>query len=247
MTMEKQIVLDKPISSLPGLDVSVTKAYGVKIDGYTSDTNPNLKEIGILAAFDEDDVDNLSLDVIDCILAYSTFDASVLLEIPQELNLEPSSLVIMAGTTRFDLSILPPTSLSEALSSENQDDADEYVDKIISYCRPWMNNPSSAISIYPFVGYFSYLVASELGHKPESITTDDYMDVRFVQAISESAMDYIKVKLTQFIHDEMGGEEEFKKYAHTLGAVLYKRVESVVEDVLTQNKEQESSSGEKED
>lgn len=238
MTNEKQIVLNESISSLPDLDVSVTKAYGVKIDGYTSDTNPNLKEIGILAAFDEDDAENLSLDVIDCILSYSTFDASVILEVSEEINLEPSSLVIMAGTTRFDLSILPSKSLAQDLSDSNQKDADNYVEKLISYCRPWMSNPSSVTSIYPFVGYFSYLVASELGHKPESITTDDYMDVRFVQAISPSVMDYIKEKLTQFIYDEMGGEEEFRKYAHTLGAVLYKRVESVAQDVIAKSKEQ---------
>lgn len=241
MTNEKQIVLNESISSLPNLDVNVTKAYGIKIDGYTSDTNSNLKEIGILADFDEDDPDNLSLDVIDCILAYSTFDASVILEVGDKVDFEPSSLVIMASTTRFDLSILPPESLSEELSDANSADADAYVEKIISYCRPWMSNPSSVTSIYPFVGYFSYLVASELGHRPESITTDDYMGIRFVQAISPSAMEYIKVKLTKFIHSEMGGEEEFKKYAHTLGAVLYKRVETVVQDVLKQGQDQESS------
>lgn len=234
MAIEENVVLSKSISSLPDLDVNVTKAYGVKVDGYTSDTNPNLKEVGILAACDEDDADNLSLDVIDCILAYSTFDASVILEVPEEIDLEPSSLVIMAGTTRFDLSVLPPKSLLEELSESNQADADKYLEKLYSFCKPWMNNPSSVTSIYPFVGYFSYLVGNELGYEPEQLTTDDYMNTRFVQSLSPSVSEYVKKKMTNFIHDQMGGEEEFRKYAHTLGAVVYKRVEETVKDVLSQ-------------
>lgn len=236
MTIENEIVLDKPISGLPDLDINVTKAYGVKVDGYTSDTNSNLKEVGILAACDEDDPNSLSLDVIDCILAYSTFDASVILEVPDEIDLEASSLVIMAGTTRFDLSVLPPESLKEDLGKNNQADTDRYIQKVTDFCRPWLSNPASVTSIYPFVGYFSYLIASELGHRPEKLTTDDYMDIRFVQGLSPSVSEYVKAKLTSFIHEEMGGEEEFRKYAHTLGAVLYRQVESVVSDVLSKDK-----------
>lgn len=231
MTIGTEIVLGKSISSLPDLDANITQAYGVLVDGYTSDTNPNLKEIGILADCDEDDKDNLSLDVIDCILAYSTFGSSVILEVPYSLDLEPSSLVIMAGTTRFDLSILPPESLKKELSDLNVKDADGYVDRIISFCEPWFKNPASVTSIHPFTGYFSYLVGRELGHKPASITSDNYMQYRFVDTFSVSAMDYVKEKLTTYIFEMMGGEQEFRKYAHTLAATVYKQVEDIADEI----------------
>lgn len=231
MTTETRIAFNEAISSLPGLDANVTHAYGVAVDEYTSDTNPNLKEIGILAGCDEDDRDNLSLDVIDCILAYSTFGSSVILELPWALTLEPSSLVIMAGTTRFDLAVLPPESLKDDLSESNQKDADAYVERVISFCAPWVKNPASVTSIHPFTGYFAYLIGSELGHKPGSITTDDYMQYRFVDSFSVSAMDYVKQKLTTYIYEMMGGEDEFKRYAHTLAATIYKQVEGIAEEL----------------
>lgn len=241
MSTDSAICFNQSISELPDLDANITHAYGVVVDEYTSDTNPNLREISILAACDEDDQDNLSLDVIDCILSYTTYGASVILEVGPDLDLEPSSLVVMAGSTRFDLSILPPESLKNELTESNKADADQYVERLIAFCDPWLNTPSSVTSIHPFNGYFAYLIGQQLGHKPEKVTTDSYMDYRFVQSFSESAMDYIKDRLTAYIYNFMGGEEGLSKYAHTLAAAIYKQVEDIAGKIEGSAKEASES------
>lgn len=238
MNNKGKISFNELVSELPNLDKDVKFAYGVKVDEYSSDTNSNLKDVGFLGACDEDDPENISLDVIDSILSYSTFDSSVILEIPNDLNLDPSSLVIMANTTRFDLSILPPKSLRDDLNDDNKRDADDYISKIISYCDPWFNNPTGVSSIYPFTGYFAYLIGNELGYKPDSITTDRYMNIRFVESMSISVMDYIKEHLTHYIYEVMGGETEFQKYAHTLAAIIYRQVEEIADEFESSNKNQ---------
>lgn len=195
-------------SDLLKLEDAPTNIHGVEIDSTPESFLLGLKEIGILAAFEDG---GLSFDVIDACIGYIANDIKVVLELPFESEYPSDSMVIEAMSTQFDISVLPPE-----VSEDDHEAWEAYKNKLLDFTRSWINQPNNKQMVYPISGFMGYMVGEVFNFRPKEISTDSYIKSVFVDTIPLKIMDKIKDDIRVVIYECFGGKEDFEKYAHSL-------------------------------
>lgn len=185
--------------------------YGIEVDEYCATRQFGLEEIGLIVEADDSGV--ISEDVVDIATDYVDSGCRVILEVPASCSVDSGYMYMIANNIGATISLLPPVNpTAEAV--------DAYAERLCTYAREWLRDGQSHLMLEPVSGFFQYLINRSFGYKPEFIAIDEYMKAEFVDSMDISDMDQVKEKLQETIFDEFGGEQEFQKWAHSLGKAL---------------------------
>lgn len=199
-------------------ELSKKAIYGVVVDEFLPSTLSGLEEIGFLLIEEEGD---FSLDLMDSILSYTTIHTKVVLEVPFESEIEPSKVMAFALSCGLTVSVLPPQDLKNNINT--------YAEKLETYGSLWLNQLTTKNSLYPVSGYLQYLIQDCFSFKPDTISTDNYINNRFVNGYDIEDLDKVKDLIKPSVYNHFGGYDRFEIFCHSLAKASVKYIVDTVD------------------
>lgn len=208
------------------------KYYGIVVDTYTSDIPDFVKEIGFLAAR-EDDNASIKFDLLDMLISCEPLPLKAVLEVPFEivdhsnthLGLDADEWLMLATNCVADISFLPP-------SDQTEENIALYAELLGSISARWAQESTMPAFIYPISSFVIYLTGEAFGYLPEQIATDSYVKSSFVDGIKNPVdMDIIKDHVRSELIEVAGENGSLDSFFHSLGAAVFQGVKKQVESI----------------
>jgi hypothetical protein len=181
-----------------------------------------IHRIGFMASFDDDG--ELKTDVMDMVCHYKIEGLDVMVEVTSDSKVNLEKLLQYAATSKFHLSFLPPPAGAPA------DEWEGYLNRLREVIHLFFGYRNFSTEIHPVTGYIQYLMCEALGHQPTQISTDPYIESRFVTPVPVPKMDHLKGQLRTDLMDLFGGDEGLRELMNTLGYAITRRLETLAHE-----------------
>ena len=211
------------ISELVASGASSPVHYGIEAD--IDDVTPpeGLKEAGIVARLEGGDIPD---GVLDAAISWTLAGVDVTLEIPADAAAADSKRILAtASAVNVSLSLLPPEDAS--------DEAFEaYCARVEEFALAYVAQANMGKFVVPVTSYLGYMFIEAFSKSAAEnfVPTDGYVVEAFHSKVSVERADALKARIRKVFTDAHGGEDGFARFARSLGATIYRRVEESCAD-----------------
>lgn len=214
----------KYVTELNDLELSTEEAnvfYALEVPSDEEDIfllpPEGLNEISLVASFDDNDK-VLSQNVLDVVISLGLSNVGVIVDIPfseikkfRNLSFDDNGLTLSQYLLRFSensgatISYLPP-------ESDSKNDFKIYKEFLREVVKDLFFAEDFKNEIYPVSNHVQYIINDVASNgKLKGLTPDDeYMRMRFIDAVSEENSNFFKEGIRQGLVDIAGGEKEME-------------------------------------
>jgi hypothetical protein len=196
--------------------------FGIDVDTDLLTPPKGLKQAGLVYQGTASEPSDLFVDaVISCTLA----GVDTIAEIEPGQEVDPKTLLTIAGNAGFSVAILPPSD-PEGVAA--------WAKRCAAFAEVYLQTPHFAGSLYPVSGFFGYLVARSVGGIERLDATDPYVQQRFSNAVPEAWANEAKAAMEQAWIAQTGGREALDAVLKATAAEAVRAALAIVDRNLAQ-------------
>ncbi|MEZ8292770.1 hypothetical protein AB6D11_02830 [Vibrio splendidus] len=219
------------INTMEDLPAVVTS---VASDAVVFEYPEHLTDIGLLVHLEDGKIASNVMD--NLIFAGDDDKLSVLLEVPFDVfpYITVEEIISTSMSMNVALSILPP-------ENNDKDDWEKYGDLSLEFLDFLLNNSQNEKELLPLSAYFQYMCGEALGHIPDQMTEDGYMQSNFVDMYEVEVLDAYKLRLREVILARYGGLEGLRVFLNSLLVGVRNKLVEPLQKMKAVQEESESS------
>ena len=181
---------------------SANMVWGVEVDELILTPFAHIVFLGLVCKFEDG---TLSNDVLDLAIAHAINGVEVILEAPHDAKFDIEKLVIDASNGDFGVAFLAP--------AEDAGDSEwlSYMDRLAVAARLISQKKNIKRPIFPVSAFYEYLMGEVIDYTPQQMTTDAYIQDRYVTGWSIERLDQVKERLREAIYEAEGGRVAFEE------------------------------------
>jgi predicted nucleic acid-binding protein len=196
--------------------------FGIDVDTDLLTPPKGLKQAGLVYQGTATEPSDLFVDaVISCTLA----GVDTIAEIEPGQDVDPKTLLTIAGNAGFSVAILPPS---------DQDGVEAWAERCAAFAEAYLQTPHFAGSLYPVSGFFGYLVARAVSGISALDATDPYVQQRFSEAIPEAWSNQAKAAMEAAWTAQAGGQAALDAILKATAAEAVRTALAIVDRNLAQ-------------